>query len=125
MRSSLSRQLPLILLTGLLIVFPLAASGSPYEYAVRNCGVIGLYVILALGLNITLGLVGLFDLGFMAFYAIGAYTSALLSIHGWNFWLCTLSAVLVTVMVRLLLGAPVLRLRGDYLAIVTLGFGEI
>ncbi len=85
----------------------------------------GLYVILALGLNVTLGFVGLFDLGFMAFYAIGAYVSAILSIHGINFWLSTLAAIFVTVTIRVLLGAPVLRLRGDYLAIVTLGFGEI
>ena len=85
----------------------------------------GLYVILALGLNVTLGFVGLFDLGFMAFYAIGAYSSAFLSIHGMNFWLATFFSVLITVAVRMILGAPVLRLRGDYLAIVTLGFGEI
>lgn len=94
-------------------------------YTVRMAGIIGLYVIIALGLNITLGLAGLFDLGFMAFYAIGAYTSALLSIHGWGFWISTICAILVTTLFRVLLGAPVLKLRGDYLAIVTLGFGEI
>lgn len=88
-------------------------------------GIIGLYVIIALGLNVTLGFVGLFDLGFMAFYAIGAYTSALLSIQGYGFWISTFSALLMTVFIRILIGAPVLRLRGDYLAIVTLGFGEI
>ncbi|MBI2118532.1 MAG: ABC transporter ATP-binding protein [Elusimicrobia bacterium] len=86
---------------------------------------IGLYVILALGLNVTLGFVGLFDLGYMAFYAIGAYSAAILSISGWNFWFSTLAAILISIIFRLLLGAPVLRLRGDYLAIVTLGFGEI
>ena len=86
---------------------------------------IGLYVILALGLNVTLGFVGLFDLGYMAFYAIGAYSAAILSIAGWNFWFSTLAAILISIIFRLLLGAPVLRLRGDYLAIVTLGFGEI
>ena len=92
---------------------------------IRLLGIMGIYVILALGLNVTLGFVGLFDLGFMAFYAIGAYTSAILSVHGVNFWLATLAAVVLSVFARLLLGAPVLRLRGDYLAIVTLGFGEI
>jgi branched-chain amino acid transport system permease protein len=85
----------------------------------------GLYVILALGLNVTLGFVGLFDLGFMAFYAIGAYVSAVLTIAGVNFWMAMAAAIFVTVLIRLLLGAPVLRLKGDYLAIVTLGFGEI
>ncbi len=108
-----------------LILFPLIVQGTSYVYAVRLFGVVGLYVILALGLNLTLGLVGLFDLGFMAFYAIGAYTSAILSIQGWGFWFSSLAAIVVTVIARALLGAPVLRLRGDYLAIVTLGFGEI
>jgi branched-chain amino acid transport system permease protein len=109
----------------LFIVLPPILQHSQFSYVLRLLGIMGLYVILALGLNITLGFVGLFDLGFMAFYAIGAYTSALLSIAGWNFWLSTSAAVIVTVSIRVLLGAPVLRLRGDYLAIVTLGFGEI
>jgi branched-chain amino acid transport system permease protein len=113
-----------VLLT-VLVGAPLLLQDSSFAYVLRLLGITGLYVILALGLNITLGLVGLFDLGFMAFYAIGAYTSAILSIQGWSFWTATPAAVAVTVAVRLLLGAPVLRLRGDYLAIVTLGFGEI
>ncbi len=85
----------------------------------------GLYGILALGLNLVLGYVGLLDLGFMAFYALGAYTTALLSLRGWSFWFCLPVSAVVAMGVRALLGAPVLRLRGDYLAIVTLGFGEI
>ena len=112
-------------LLAVLVVVPLLLRDSSLSYVIRMLGITGLYVILALGLNVTLGLVGLFDLGFMAFYAIGAYTAAILSIHGWDFWAATAVAVVVTVAVRLLLGAPVLRLRGDYLAIVTLGFGEI
>lgn len=107
------------------IALPLFIRDTSFDYAIRLLGIVGLYGIVALGLNITFGFVGLFDLGFMAFYAIGAYTSALLSIHGWGFWFSTLAAVVVTVFFRVLLGAPVLRLRGDYLAIVTLGFGEI
>jgi len=82
-------------------------------------------MIIALGLNIVLGFLGLLDLGFMAFYAIGAYSMALLSGLGWNFWAALLASILISMAVRALLGAPVLRLRGDYLAIVTLGFGEI
>lgn len=108
-----------------LLVFPLLAEGTALDYTIRTAGIVGLYVILALGLNITLGFAGLFDLGFMAFYAIGAYTAMLASIAGWNFWLSVLCSVIVTTLFRILLGAPVLRLRGDYLAIVTLGFGEI
>jgi branched-chain amino acid transport system permease protein len=85
----------------------------------------GLYGILALGLNLVLGNVGLLDLGFTAFYAIGAYTTAVLSLRGWNFWVCLPASALIAMVVRSVVGAPVLRLRGDYLAVVTLGFGEI
>ncbi|OGR83671.1 MAG: hypothetical protein A2901_09105 [Elusimicrobia bacterium RIFCSPLOWO2_01_FULL_54_10] len=120
-----SRRVLLALLLLAFTAFPLIVRDGAFAYSIRLLGIMGLYVILALGLNVTLGFVGLFDLGFMAFYAIGAYTSAVLSVQGVNFWLATLAAVAVTVAVRLALGAPVLRLRGDYLAIVTLGFGEI
>ena len=84
------------------------------------------FVMLGLGLNIVVGLAGLLDLGFVAFYAVGAYSYALLNEHfGLGFWVVLpLSAILGT-FVGVLLGFPVLRLRGDYLAIVTLGFGEI
>lgn len=116
-----------VLVVNLLILslYPLFVQGTSLSYTLRLGGIVGLYVLLALGLNITLGLVGLFDLGFMAFYAIGAYSASIFSIGGWNFWYSTLFSILITVTLRLLLGAPVLRLRGDYLAIVTLGFGEI
>lgn len=85
-----------------------------------------LYVILALGLNIIVGIAGQLVLGYAAFYAIGAYTYGLLyQAYGLGFWVCLPIAGLVTVVAGLLLAFPVLRLRGDYLAIVTLGFGEI
>jgi branched-chain amino acid transport system permease protein len=88
--------------------------------------VILLYTMLGWGLNIVVGLAGLLDLGYVAFYAIGAYTYALLSVHfGVSFWLCLPLAALAAMSFGVLLGFPVLRLRGDYLAIVTLGFGEI
>src|SRR5262245_51785932 len=84
------------------------------------------YVMLGWGLNIVVGLAGLLDLGYVAFYAVGAYTYALLaSQHGWSFWACLPVAGVLAAMFGVLLGFPVLRLRGDYLAIVTLGFGEI
>src|ERR1700761_5538023 len=108
-----------------LIGFPLLLVSSRYAYLLRIAGVAGLYMLLALGLNLVIGFVGLLDLGFMAFYAIGAYTAALLSMQGWPFWAATLAAMFVAALVRVLIGFPALRLRGDYLAMVTLGFGEV
>lgn len=104
---------------------PLVLQGTSWAFVVRILALMGLYGLLALGVNLVLGYVGLLDLGFMAFYAIGAYTTALLSLRGVSFWLCLPASVLAAVAVRTLLGWPVLRLRGDYLSIVTLGFGEI
>ncbi len=85
-----------------------------------------MYVVLGLGLNIVVGLAGLLDLGYVAFYAVGAYTYALLNLHfGLGFWAVLPVGALIAALFGILLGFPVLRLRGDYLAIVTLGFGEI
>jgi branched-chain amino acid transport system permease protein len=92
---------------------------------------VGLYVLLGLGLNIVVGYAGLLDLGYVAFYAVGAYFTALLTSPisalglGLNFWVALPLVILGSAAIGLLVGAPVLRLRGDYLAIVTLGFGEI
>jgi len=88
--------------------------------------VVLIYVMLGWGLNIVVGLAGLLDLGYVAFYAVGAYTFALLSMHfGFGFWETLPLAGLFAAAFGVILGFPVLRLRGDYLAIVTLGFGEI
>ena len=85
-----------------------------------------IYVLLGMGLNVTVGLAGLLDLGFVAFYAIGAYSFAILSTAlGWGFWVCLPLSGLIAALFGVLLSLPILRLRGDYLAIVTLGFGEI
>jgi len=85
-----------------------------------------MYVVLGLGLNIVVGLAGLLDLGYVAFYAVGAYSYALLNMHfGLGFWTVLPIGALLAAMFGIMLGFPVLRLRGDYLAIVTLGFGEI
>ena len=85
-----------------------------------------IYVVLGLGLNIVVGFAGLLDLGYVAFYAFGAYTYALLNQYfGLSFWMCLPLAAMGSACLGFLLGFPVLRLRGDYLAIVTLGFGEI
>ena len=88
-----------------------------------------LYVLLALGLNIVVGFAGLLDLGYIAFYAVGAYTYALLASPQFNlhlpFWVILPIGAAVAAFFGVVLGAPTLKLRGDYLAIVTLGFGEI
>ena len=85
-----------------------------------------IYVLLGWGLNIVVGLAGLLDLGYVAFYAIGAYSFALLSSnYDMSFWACLPIAAMLAAFLGILLGFPVLRLRGDYLAIVTLGFGEM
>ncbi len=84
------------------------------------------YVMLGWGLNIVVGLAGLLDLGYVAFYAVGAYSYALLATtFGLSFWICLPVAGILAALWGILLGFPVLRLRGDYLAIVTLAFGEI
>ena len=85
-----------------------------------------IYVVTGLGLNIVVGLAGLLDLGYVAFYAVGAYSYALLNYHfGLTFWMVLPIGAGMGLLFGILLGFPVLRLRGDYLAIVTLGFGEI
>jgi len=85
-----------------------------------------MYVVLGLGLNIVVGFGGLLHLGYAAFYAVGAYTYGLLFYHfGLSFWLCLPIGALLSAIFGILLGFPILRLRGDYLAIVTLAFGEI
>ncbi|PZO77757.1 MAG: branched-chain amino acid ABC transporter permease [Mesorhizobium amorphae] len=94
---------------------------------VDNFGIqILIYVMLAWGLNIVVGLAGLLDLGYVAFYAVGAYSYALLGTEfGWSFWILLPTAGILAAFWGVILGFPVLRLRGDYLAIVTLAFGEI
>ena len=95
---------------------------------VDNFGIqILIYVMLGWGLNIVVGLAGLLDLGYVAFYAVGAYSYALLgdASSAWSFWICLPLAGIMAAFWGVMLGFPVLRLRGDYLAIVTLAFGEI
>lgn len=104
------------------LVWPFFASRGAVDLAT----LVLIYVMLGLGLNIVVGLAGLLDLGYVGFYAVGAYTYALLSHYGGlGFWACLPLAGAMAALFGFLLGFPVLRLRGDYLAIVTLGFGEI
>ena len=121
------------LLVVALLVYPFLdrALGLQTVHAVSD-GMI--YVLLALGLNIVVGYAGLLDLGYAAFFAIGAYAMGLLNSpvlgsplygHVWSFWLCIWIAAAVSALLGAVIGAPTLRVRGDYLAIITLGFGEI
>ncbi|WP_322030404.1 high-affinity branched-chain amino acid ABC transporter permease LivM [Paraburkholderia sp. J76] len=103
-------------------VFPFMGSRGSIDVATLAL----IYVILGLGLNIVVGFAGLLDLGYVGFYAVGGYTYALLNQYfGFTFWECLPLAALAAATFGFVLGFPVLRLRGDYLAIVTLGFGEI
>ncbi len=103
--------------------------GSPFFLSTYHTNVMTtalMYVVLGLGLNIIVGLTGLLNLGYVAFYAAGAYCYALLNHHfGVGFWASFPLGALVGIVFGILLALPVMRLRGDYLAIVTLGFGEI
>ena len=100
--------------------------GLPLRYLFDLSILVLTYVMLGWGLNIVVGLAGLLDLGYVAFYAVGAYMFALLATHfGFGFWICLPIAGAAAALWGIVLGFPVLRLRGDYLAIVTLAFGEI
>lgn len=121
--SRLTQSKPLIaVLMVVVIAFPF--SSSTYQTSILISAM--MYIVLGLGLNIVVGMAGLLDLGYGAFYLIGGYTFALLNIHtGAGFWISLPIAGLLAASFGVLLGIPVLRLRGDYLAIVTLGFHEI
>jgi branched-chain amino acid transport system permease protein len=112
----------------LVVAFAVSLPFLPFaDRYVLDLGVLVLtYVMLGWGLNIVVGLAGLLDLGYVAFYAVGAYSYALLAQHfGFSFWICLPLAGILAAFWGILLGFPVLRLRGDYLAIVTLAFGEL
>lgn len=117
-----------------LILFPMVAGNFIGQVLLF----IGLFILMGMGLNLEIGLAGLLDLGFVAFYAVGAYTCALLSadspyaIYQWvewfpefNFWQAAAAAVVMSTLVGVMFGVPVLKIRGDYLAVATLGLGEI
>ena len=117
-----------VLIAVALAVLPFALAGIGTAW-VRITNLAILYVLLSLGLNIVVGFAGLLDLGYIAFYAVGAYVYALLASPHFDlhlpFWVILPIGALVACMFGVLLGTPTLKLRGDYLAIVTLGFGEI
>ena len=112
----------------LLLVFPVADKAFKWG-TLNDVTDVLVLVILALGLNIVVGYAGLLDFGYAAFFAIGAYTAGILTwpVHHleWSFWIVIWAAVIVAALFGIVIGTPTLRLRGDYLAIVTLAFGEI
>src|SRR5258705_7156430 len=121
-------RIGLVLIVIGLVALPFALAGIGTAWVrITNSAI--LYVFLALGLNIVVGFAGLLDLGYIAFYAVGAYTYALLASPHFNihlpFWIILPIGAGIACLFGALLGAPTLKLRGDYLAIVTLGFGEI
>jgi branched-chain amino acid transport system permease protein len=122
------RTAKMILLAVIVITFPFIDKYTELRWTAQIIFAL-IFVILGLGLNIVVGYAGLLDLGYAAFFAIGAYTTGILSspVHGieMNFWLVIWIAAAMAAVWGLMLGAPTLPLRGDYLAIVTLGFGEI
>jgi len=124
----------------MIVLLPFAASaGSAYESYMEVATLVGIYVAMALGLNIVVGFTGLLDLGFVAFFAVGAYTYGIFAtgqaqnfmpfgeypLSGGSFWIFLVVGGFIAALFGVLLGIPVLRVKGDYLAIVTLGFGEI
>jgi len=130
------------LIAGFVLVFLLpftASNGDAYQSYMEVSTLVGIYIAMALGLNIVVGMAGLLDLGFVAFFAVGAYTYGIFAtaqasnfmpfgtfpLSGESFWLFIIIGGLVAALFGILLGIPVLRVKGDYLAIVTLGFGEI
>jgi branched-chain amino acid transport system permease protein len=118
-----------VLVLGLLFALWLPQGVGPFFAQV--VAVVTIYILMGFGLNITLGLAGLLDLGFVAFFAVGAYTVGLLTstaeygIAQWPFWAAVPFAVFFAMLAGAFFGLPILRIRGDYLAIATLGFGEI
>ncbi len=118
--------IPWLAVAAVLFAFALPFTPFSNRYVVDVATAVLIYVMLGWGLNIVVGLAGLLDLGYVAFYAIGAYSYALLAVtFDWSFWVCLPLAGVLAALAGVLLGFPVLRLRGDYLAIVTLGFGEM
>jgi len=129
-----SRTIFVLAFIGLMALLPFAAAWGPTSFlntpitSFQNVLVypVGMFILMALGLNIVVGKSGLLDLGFVAFFAIGAYTNAIMStMLDWNTWEILPFGIVFAMISGVMLGLPALRLRGDYLAIITLGFGEI
>ena len=124
--NSVSGKVPFWVWVIIILAFALAFPNFTTRYAQDIAIQVLIYICLGLGLNIVIGLAGMLDLGYIAFYGVGAYTYALLSVHfGLSFWMSLPVAATTAAIAGCIIGYPTLRMRGDYLAIVTLGFGEI
>jgi branched-chain amino acid transport system permease protein len=129
-----TRTLFVLVVIALATLMPFAATWGPTSFlntpitSFQDVLVypVGMFILMALGLNIVVGKSGLLDLGYVAFFAIGAYTQAIMStMLDWNTWEILPFGIIFAMISGVILGLPALRLRGDYLAIITLGFGEI
>lgn len=119
-----NKKLSIVVLFLLLLTFPILLATNPYWIQVAV--LVGLFVMMALGLNIMVGNAGLTCLGYAAFYAIGAYTYGILALrYGISFWLCIPIAIIVVMLFGFVLGLPALRVKGHYLALVTIAFGLV
>ncbi len=124
--AGMTGKLPKWVWIAMVAVFALVYPSFTGRYAQDVAIMVLIYICLGLGLNIVIGLAGMLDLGYIAFYGVGAYTYALLNVHfGLSFWLCLPVAAGLAAIAGCIIGYPTLRMRGDYLAIVTLAFGEI
>lgn len=124
--NNFSGKVPFWVWVIIILAFALAFPNFTTRYAQDIAIQVLIYICLGLGLNIVIGLAGMLDLGYIAFYGVGAYTYALLSVHfGMSFWMSLPVAATTAAIAGCIIGYPTLRMRGDYLAIVTLGFGEI
>jgi len=125
---SFPTMLALILIVAAVILLPIVLGGVINELLIN----VALFMLMGLGLNIVVGMAGLLDLGYVAFFAVGAYTTAVLTAAQsptWNpeigWWAALVVTIVMAILAGILVGTPVIKMRGDYLAIVTLGFGEI
>lgn len=123
--AALARERPFLAVGGLMCaaLYPLLAT-DPYQVHMVTVG--GLFALMAVGLNVNTGYAGLADFGYIAYYAIGAYTAALLNVRlGWDFWICLPAAGLAAALLSLVAAVPAVRVKGHYLALVTLGYSYI
>jgi branched-chain amino acid transport system permease protein len=132
---SVGKKIAIGLLIAVAFLAPILFQGFGHLFLVRIFAIIGLYILLALGLNIVVGYAGMLDFGRIAFYAVGAYAAMWVGVPvtkmlgetlgGWSYFIALPAGGFAACLVALILGLPVMRLRGDYLTIVTLGFAEI
>jgi len=120
--SSISNRYYIGIFLAAVVTYPLLTNNYMIDVGITCL----IYIVLGLGLNIVVGLAGLLDLGYIAFYAVGAYSYSILNLNfGLSFWLCLPIGIVLGAICGCIIGYPTLRMRGDYLAIVTMGFGEI